>query len=138
MALLQLSANESCILLNVYCPSGWDKDTLTDRANVMTAVLTELQACGNSSVIVMGDFNEYVHESILAGPLKAAGWGLPLLVGTSHTHPAPTYKCGDIESSLDGILLSANLMSHMQPLEVSFVDGFQHACVSMQLDATCQ
>eukprot|EP00971_Amphidinium_carterae_P319510 6350082-Amphidinium_carterae.1 len=68
MALLQVSKKTCYMLLNVYCPSGWDRERVKEREEVFTTVLTEIQAHADVNMILLGDMNEYFPESLMAGP----------------------------------------------------------------------
>eukprot|EP00971_Amphidinium_carterae_P151108 2996480-Amphidinium_carterae.2 len=144
MALLQVSKKTCYMLINVYCPSGWDRERVKEREEVFATVLTEIQAHADVHMILLGDMNEYFPESLMAGPLTIKGWHFPLLEGSSlheelnEFRPAPTYRCGDIESSIDYMCLSPDLACHVKSLRVCFWGEMQHARVSCPLSVGTQ
>ena len=98
---------------NVYGPAG--SRAQHERHQHQQDVLQELFAWADTPQMVIGDFNESLPASLLAGELIPKGWRIPIHGGRT---PKVTYRSGNTLSWLDSAFLSPEIDITCQYLKI--------------------
>ena len=116
----------------MYGPAG---KAQAERRQRQLDLLDEIRAWGDTPQLVIGDFNEPLPSSLLAGELIPRGWRIPLHGGAT---PKVTFRSGSVLSWLDSAIMSPKFDSSCQYLDVWWPLPTQHAILtgSLRVDPT--
>ena len=120
-------------MITVYLPTG--SDGRLAREHFQSALLLELKAWLNWPICILGDFNMSLSDSIFLGQLQPGGWRRPLMIDVQGRQDPPTYRSGQQCSVIDDILISPNAFGVGEVGLVTYVEGLQHAILTVPAQA---
>eukprot|EP00971_Amphidinium_carterae_P352532 6492639-Amphidinium_carterae.3 len=133
---IRVNTPQTAVLVyNVYMPSG--ADAQAERETCYKALFEELTCQPDQPAMVLGDINEDVDRNALSCQLTMQGWRRPHYVDTEGRDADYTYKCGPIESTIDGFYFSALAFPSVYTVIVRKLHGkkgtLQHTLLSAEV-----